>query len=375
MGTKSIENHADTRPIPVYIAPMIGESNEISFVDLWRVFVRRKAVFVVSVLLSMLLAFAYLFFAEPVYKAKAYLLPPQHQKIQGLLVSYRGAGYIDADRRTPENVYSAFLNNLNSPGVRRDFFDQHELIKHYAVPEPAKGINADRIFEEFFNERLKVHIDKHNTSFVTVSFSDSDPVIAAQWLNQLLEFANKVTVNQLLSEVESAIQSEIDKARFLLDSKMKVAERRRLDKIVGLKEALRIARALGIHDASTYSKMAERDQSGLVVNTAEVPAYMQGTKALEVQISVLEARKSDEAFIGGFRDLQERQAFLEGISMDAHALSAVTINAIAKTPYRVESPRKLLLILFAAVLGFMIGMFLTFLAEFRWKIQDEREKV
>jgi len=113
--------------------------------------------------------------------------------------------------------------------------------------------------------------------------------------------------------------------------------------------------------------MADKTQAGLAVNTAQVPLYMRGSGALETEIAVLESRKSDEPFIPGLRDLQERRAFLENISIDTDVLSAVTIDAVAKTPYRAEKPRKLLLVFVAATLGFMIGVFLVFVAEFRSK--------
>jgi LPS O-antigen subunit length determinant protein (WzzB/FepE family) len=82
----------------------------------------------------------------------------------------------------------------------------------------------------------------------------------------------------------------------------------------------------------------------------------------------------DEPFISGFRDLQERRAFLEGVYIDTDALSAVTIDAAAKAPHRAVWPRKLLLIFVAATLGFITGIFLASIAEFRSKIDDEHEK-
>ena len=370
MDSGSFDNHGATRPIPVYIAPTTGESDEISLVDLWRVIARRKAIILVSFLLSMLLAFVYLFFAEPAYKANAYLLPPPQQKIQGLLIEEG----IDVNRYTRESVYSAFLVNLKSRGMRREFFDNHELIKHYTAGEPAKDINADRVFDKLFNERLKVQVDKQNTSFMTVSFSDSDPGLAAQWLNEIIDFANKRTIHQLSSDVNAAIQSEIDQVRYQLSSKLKFSEQRRRDRIVNLGEALSIAKTLGIKDTSTFPRMADKTQAGLAVNTAQVPLYMRGADALETEIAVLKARKSDEPFIAGFRDLQERRAFLEDISIDTDALSAVTIDASAKTPYRAEKPRKLFLIFVAAALGFLISIFLVFITEFMSKVYDEHEK-
>ena len=80
-------------------------------------------------------------------------------------------------------------------------------------------------------------------------------------------------------------------------------------------------------------------------------------------MSVLEARNSDEPFITGYRDLQERQAFLEGISIDAGTLSAVTLDEAARIPFRTDKPRKGVVILVMAVLGMMIGLFAAFLTE------------
>ncbi len=380
MDSRSFDKHAATRPIPVYIAPTMEESDEISLVDLWRVIARRKAIILLSLLLSMLLAFAYLFFAEPVYKVNAYLLPPQHQKIQGLLIDYRDkediedVEGIDVNRYTPKSVYGAFLDNLKSHGARREFFENHELIKHYTSGESAKEINADRVFDELFNKRLKVAVDKQNTSFVTVSFSDSDPKLAAQWLNQIIDFANKRTVHQLSSDVNVAIQSEIGRVRYLLDSKLKYSEQRRRDRIVGLKEALSIARTLGIKDTSTFPRMVDKTQAGLAVNTAQVPLYMYGTSALETEIAVLESRKSDEPFISGFRDLQERQAFLEGISIDPDVLSAVTVDAAARIPYGAEKPRKVLIIALAVVFGVMAGFLAVFFVEFVSNLSSGRRQ-
>jgi len=73
------------------------------------------------------------------------------------------------------------------------------------------------------------------------------------------------------------------------------------------------------------------------------------------------------------RDLQERLSFLEDLLVDVDKLSAVTVDAVAKKPYRAERPRKLLLIAIAAMLGFMIGIFLVFIAEFRSRLFDELE--
>ena len=364
MESRPLESSSDANPIPVYIAPYQDRGDEVSLIDLWRVIAKRKGIILLCFLASVMLAAVYIVFSEPLYKANAYLLPPQQKTIQALLIDYRGLEGIDVDRYTPESVYSAFLNNLQSQGARREFFENHDLITHYAAGESIEDVDVDHVFNKKFNERFKVQVGQKDVSFVPVSFIDNTPALAAQWLNEFIEYANKRTVNQLFSDVNSAIKSEIGKVRFQLDSKLKLAEQRRLDTIVTLKEALHVAEALGIEDAGTFAEMAKKTKSGLVVNTAQAPLYTRGTKALETEISVLEARKSDEPFITGFRDLQEKRAFLEGVFIDLDTLSAVTVDVAARTPSRAEKPRKGLVIALAAVFGMLIGLFAAFVAEF-----------
>jgi len=375
MESRPLESSSDQHPIPVYIAPYQDRGDEVSLIGLWRVIAKRKGIILLSLLVSMMLAAVYIFLAEPSYRAVAYLLPPQSQKIQGLLIDYRGIDEtgLDIEQYTPELVYTAFLENLKSRGLRREFFDRGNLVSHYVNQEADTKINVDRIFDTNFNNSLQVQVDRQDSLFVTVSFAYSDPELVAQWLNRFVDFVNERTVHQLLSDVESAIQTEIKRVRYQLDSKLKSAEHRRRDRVISLQEALHIAKALGVTEAGTFPMATGKNPAGVAVNTAQVPLYMRGTKALEKEINVLESRKSDEPFIAGLRDLQERLSFLEDIIVDPDTLSTVRVDSVAKTPYRAERPRKLLLIFSAATLGFMIGIFLVFIAEFWSKINHEHE--
>ena len=375
MESRSLESSSDPHTIPVYIAPYKDRGDEVSLIDLWRVIARRKGIILLSFLASMVLVSAYIFFAEPSYRAAAYLLPPQQQQIQGLLIDFRGIekSGLDIERYTPELVYDAFLENLKSRGLRREFFDGGNLVTHYVNEETDTEFNVDRIFDTKFNKSFQVQVDTQNPLFVTVSLAYSDPELVTQWLNQFVDFTNERTVHQLFSDVDSTIQAEIKRVRYQLASKLKLAEQRRHDRIISLQEALRVAKALGITEAGAFPMDAGKNPAGIAVNTAQVPLYMRGTKALETEITVLESRKSDEPFIQGLRDLQERLSFLEDLLVDVDKLSAVTVDAVAKKPYRAERPRKLLLIAIAAMLGFMIGIFLVFIAEFRSRVFDELE--
>jgi len=358
---------SNDRPVPVCVVPYGDRDDEISLVDMWRVFVARKVLVLLSLLVAIILASVYIFLAEPLYRAEAHLLPPQQKDIQSLMIDFRSKEELEMNRYTPDIVYKAFLKNLKSKGLRREFFDAHDLTGYYFADKPHTGADIDRIFDKKFDGNLRVQADKQDASYVVVSFGDPNPGLASQRLNQFIAFANERTVQQLLNNVNAAIWAEIERVRYQLASKLKLAAQRRHDRILGLQEALSVARALGIESSGSFSMAQDKEKAAIGINTAQIPLYMRGTKALEAEIAMLESRDSDEPFISGLRDLQEKRILLEGILIDRNKLAAVTIDTAARIPYQAEKPKGKLIFMFAAVFGVMAGIFLVFIAEFRSK--------
>jgi len=365
------ENLPGANPVPVYVLPYTGQEDEISLIDLWRVLAAHKMLILSSLLVAIILASVYVFLIEPSYRAEVNLLPPQRQAIQSLMLDYRSAGDLDIEQYTPDLVYRSFLKNLKSKGLRREYFDTYNLSAHYLKGN--SDASTDRIFDKRFDENLRVQVDAQDASFVTVSFADQDAEIAALWLNQLIDFVNKRTINQLISDVNVVIHAEIKLIRYQMKSKLKLAEQRRKDRILHFREALRVAKTLGIESASNFPMRTEKRTAAIAVNTAQLPLYMRGVKALEAEIAVLESRKENGAFVAGLRDLQERQVFLEGISIDRDKIAAVTIDAAARTPYRMEKIRKKMIFVLATVLGLMVGLSLVFIVELRSKMREQME--
>lgn len=364
MNSKLTEETPCTTPTPVYIVPTRDSYESIRPADLWDVFLRRRWIPVASILISVALFFLYIVFAEPVYRAESHLLPPSKQAIQGLLVDIQEIKLDEVETYSPDLVFAEFLKNLKSQGLRRKYFDKNNLVSYYVKDLSDTEVNVDRVFDTAFNRGLQVRVDKQDPSFVTVSFENSSPELAAKWLKQYVEFTNIQTVNQLFGSVNAVIQAEQEKVSYQLESELKLAEQRRFDTITTLREALKIARELGIEDSSSFPRIFDETQTGLAVNTAQVPLYTRGVKALQTEVNVLEARKSDEPFINGFRDLQERRAYLDGISIDLDTLSAVSIDVQAKVPYRPQSPSVAGLLVLAVVLGGIVGIMAIFIVEY-----------
>lgn len=367
MGSRIAEQPPHAAPIPVYITPPLDNGDDFTLAGLWLVVASHRLILLLSLLVALVGAIGYLYLAQPVYKATAHLLPPQLKDIQGLLIDYGGMENYDPDRYTPESVYRAFIAYLRSQGVRREFFDTHDLAKYYRSETDGKDVNLDRIFDAMFSSNLQVQVDRNDPLFVSVSFSDTNPEHAAMWLNELIKFANAYTLKQLTNDVRAAILTEVGRIRYQLSSKLKLAELRRYDKTVVLREALQVARTLGINDSHAFPASIDKSNAAVSVNTVDVPLYMRGTHALETEITVLESRKTDEPFIDGYRDLQEKLGFLENVTLDPDDMSAVTVDSSAKAPYREESPNTALVIIMALLLGASAGIMLALIVDLRLK--------
>ena len=341
---------------------------EAEIADLWGIVVRHKSSVFLGFGATVLLTAIYLFYAQPVYRAEAYLFPPHEQSIVGLQTVASGLSTV-TESYSPESVFNYYLTNARSRVLRREYFGSANLMKHYVRAESKQSIDENQIFEEKFNTKLQVKAAKSASQFVTVSFTDSDAKMAASVVNQYIDFINRRTILGLVADVDAALQAERKLVEDKLLSKFKLAKKRRLDRIAALKEASRVAEILGIENSSTtvtVSKLAK--EAGVAVNSAKNPLYMRGTKALNAEVSILESRQSDKSFIRGYRDLQEKLVFLEAVSVNPESLS-VTIADQAHVPYQAIEPNKRAIAFLGVMVALVVGVLVAFVFEFRARVR------
>lgn len=336
-------------------------ADDISITELWAVLTRRKAVFFLSVLTALMLAFAYIYFSRPVYEARTYLLPPSISDIQPLVIED-----FPEELFTPESVYEKFLRNFRSEGLRREFFDSNKLSDEYLNGKSSdrNPEDIDRVFDELFSRNLRVQSAKQDESSNIATFEYFEPGKTSRWLNHFVGFVNEATVNQLYEELVSIIHTETSRLNDEVMRQMQVTFEERQDEITRLREAIVIARKLGIKDAALEQVASGKTGQKISVNVAEVPLYMRGESALQAQIDALESRKSDEPFIPEIRTLQWRLKFLENLKIDKEHLNSVTVDLPANVPDEPVRPRTVQTVAIAVTLGILIGIFAAFFMEF-----------
>ena len=102
----------------------------------------------------------------------------------------------------------------------------------------------------------------------------------------------------------------------------------------------------------------------LNISTSNTPLYYRGYKALNAEIAILKARKSDDPFISGLRDLQEELTLLRSIKIEEEGMHSVTVDQAAYPPKTRIKPNRRLIVSLSTVVGLFLGICLVFFVSF-----------
>ena len=108
----------------------------------------------------------------------------------------------------------------------------------------------------------------------------------------------------------------------------------------------------------------------LNISKSSTPLYYRGYRALNAEINILKNRKSDDPFIIGLRDLQEKLALLRSIKIEEEGIHAVTVDQAAYPPKNRIKPNRRLIVSLGTVVGLFLGIFLVFFVSF---VQKQKE--
>ncbi|MDC0229842.1 Wzz/FepE/Etk N-terminal domain-containing protein [Deltaproteobacteria bacterium] len=345
------------------------EAETIDFYELWITLWNMKWLVIAVTLVAALGSVVYALVTPHVYKAEALLLPPKMKDMQSLNVlamqtSADGSKRVSVKRITAISVFNLFIQNLNSLTLQKKFIQENgllELLSGGRTPET----NDEDIYEGFA-EMIKLEEENRPAS---LSIELHDPVIAAQWINDLIKFVDKETITMMVEDLRNSILIQIRDIEYTISSKRQMAKQRREDTILRYEEASIIATKLGVMDRVDSTNIVQNNQ--LNISTTNVPLYFRGYRALNAEISFLKNRISDDPFIGGLRDLQEKLALLRSIKFDEEKMSALHIDRAAYPPSNHIKPNKRLIVSLTTVVGLFSGVFLAFFIKF---VQNQSKK-
>ena len=349
--------------------PQQFEDDTIDLYELWITLWNKKWLVIAVTAIAALGSVVFALLAPQIYKAEAFLLPPKQKDIQSLNVQgvqgmqgmqgMQGVNVVD--------VFTAFKNNLSSRNLQKKFINEEGLMELLA-PDRTPETRDEDIYEGFAKmfkiENLKIE-NEVNTIF---SMESDDPLIAAEWINSYIEFIDTETIRVLVVNVQNSIAGQIRAIEYTIGSKRKMAKQRREDQIFRFEEAAVIARILGVRDRIDVTNVVQNNK--LNSSTSSTPLYYRGFMALSSETEILKNRKSDDPFIEGLRDLQEKLALLRSIKIEEEGLHAVSIDQAAYPPKNLIKPNRILIVSLGTVVGLFLGIFLVFFVSF---VQKQKE--
>lgn len=408
-----------------------SDDDEIHFSDLVKTIIKYKKTVIITTLVILLVTLAYVLLVTPVYKAKISYLPPTLGDIATLKLPSAEGGDLS------QKIYADFEKNLNSLKLRRKIFDEMKLL-----PILKKGANEQTNVEVVFNQfNEKIAIEKPTAKkdvpvvpAIQLTLKGSDPQLIANILNQISDHVRLTTkqeairdileqvnfkkaqltreMNELRAKAERQKNDTITKLqetdqveRKKLEDQIKTlrdsAKTKRMDQITVLTEAAKIAESIGLIEKSallenTSIAANERNAFYTEVNTQPQPLYLRGSKALRSEIKELTERSSDDPFIPGLRDLEDKVellkanrqiealkarqsndpfieilrdkeselAILEAFKIDPDEVRVVTLDQAAYPPEQRESPKRAKILALGAIAGLFLGIMAAFMVNF-----------
>jgi len=305
-------------------------------------------------------ALAYAFLSTPVYEATARVLPPTESDIVGYNVGRLTLATMDESRLDPlkpDDIYSVFTRTLQSQRLRNRFFEEYYL--------PYLGINAE---QEALQVEARETIRRRFASVLSVNQPSArerpedfqvrvtlqDPELASRWANNFVEMAARQAEQQMINDISNDLRSRAAIAERRLATLESMAEQDRQDRVARLQEAIQIARALGLENSQISAGRTSSDSELAALVEGDL-MYLRGTRALEAELEVLQARTNDAPFIADYRMLQTRAQVLDSLTIDESNVAVFTFDSPAEVPDTPIKPRKALILALGILLGGMLG--------------------
>ncbi|MBF8669054.1 LPS O-antigen chain length determinant protein WzzB [Pseudomonas putida] len=341
-------------------------------------------------------------------RSKIYSLPPSEalKRVGAALDSYSTRleffrsrpDLIDAFQDDGESLEDAFEDfNRNTLTLVQPDPKKADLLSSYIGLRMRyeKGVDGAAILNDF----VAYAIERERTQLsrdLQIIFENRLAEVDAKLNSAVAEYqAGKESSIARLEEADAIKRAELNDELKALRVQLKLRREARLEQ---LDEAISIAKSLGLRKPSTPSLMADEVLGGgniirTEVNSQQAPLYFMGSEVLEAErnalrkrtsddfaepriakirkelimlstnrkVQMLKARENETAFLEGIEALRVERARLLGIDTKLEGLSLVSIDQRAVATNKPVRPNKSLIVIFAFVVGLIIGLVVALL--------------
>lgn len=335
--------------IPVMLVAQPIEESAINLFDLLHGLARRKFLIVGVAVFTTMMGVLYAFLASPVYQAETTLIQPSMHDIRRLIL-------ID-DSYTPEKTFEYFAKELNSRTIRNDYF-----LNSGVASKLYPGAKSEQQLRDAFRSFDRSLQWKDGT----LTMTGPEPKLTADLLNGLVQYGEQKIKTSVSADLKSAVGIKIERLQQKMDDLIAKDKSHRETRIERIREALSIARKLGINDyrlSITAIPTGSTNKENNSVTATDIPLYMRGTKSLQAELDSLLEKNNRTQSVPGLLQLKEQVKQLQQLASfgnDDFNMAIVSEAAIA--PDHPIKPKRKAIIVASFLLGIFAGIFAAFLA-------------
>jgi len=298
---------------------------------------------------------AYALMAAPVYEAKLIVEPPTQNDIAQL--NFGRGGDSGLSPLTVREVYENHLQALQSEAVRNKFFRDVYLP---SLSDERRLGSRDALYSDFKRVLTVAPAGKESSTRYAVTATMHDPEQATKWVVAFNELAAESAKRRVLESNRSDMLIKADNLQSQISGEKNSARKEREDRIAQLKEALVVAKSVGLEKPPLISESLSVQVSAAMGGSL---TYMRGSKALEAEIATLESRPSDDPFINGLRPRQEKITFYREFKLDPSVIRVFEQDGEVELPDEPIKPKKALIIMLSLVIGLGAGLLTAFVKD------------
>jgi chain length determinant protein (polysaccharide antigen chain regulator) len=319
------------------------------------IWVQRWLVLIVAGVVASI-SVVYAFTSKPIYEARAYVLPPTQNDVEDF--NYGRTVRSGLKPYSVQDVYAVFTRNLQSESLRYKFFNEVYIP---SLGESARQRSRDSMYRQFSAELTIGQPNKDFAERFSVVVMTGEPAQAAEWLRLYIDKASETTKKEIVKNLSKEAEVRARNIEKQIAMLRENAARTREDTVLQLREAEKVAGAIGLQNHLVVSGNVAGDMSGVVDPRL---VYLRGTKALEAEIRNLLTRESDDAYIADLRKLQTEYDFYNAIGVKAEDVAVYQLDGVIMPPDSPIKPRKALIVVLGLVLGLMLGVIFSVIRQF-----------
>ena len=329
--------------------------DEIDVIGLLTILVRRKWTIILFVCVALLAGLAANYFLPERWTSRAILIPPEAAEMNGMKNVLTGLAVLDIETKiTPDTLLSDFMRNFDSRSIREKYLVNTAYFKDLTQSKKLTSLQLNQMINTMLEGYITSRSSEQEKSekeyhYFEVAYTAKNGAIARDLLAGYIRFVTNVVQHELHQNLSWQLDMLRGKTEGQYQMDLKRAQSIQRIKIERLQYSLDIARAAGLFQPT----LSQYVPAG--VNEDEDYAIQLGAKGLERKLHIEQAM-SDVAKMN--TKLQEQRQYID-------QLNAMKIGKIDVQPYKFmtapyqpvakDSPRQMLLLAMAGLLGLVIG--------------------